>query len=855
MKSMHQQRRKQTLNWVFTATALAAIAACGGSDGGTEPQGPANQAPTVSIAAPAASFVEGTAIAISATAADADGTVAKVEFFNGDTKIGEDTSAPFELTWAGAPVGAHSITARATDNAGAIANSSSLAITVTATPAPPANDPPTVAITAPANNAKPNAPATLTLAASAADTDGTVASVTFYRIDPLAPVYDNTTQVGDIDTTAPFEQSTGALAAGTYTFVARATDNTGAVATSATVQVVVNALPTVSFDSPAANAVVQTGANVTLRATAADADGSVASLEFFDGATLLGAGARVGVTNEYTFAWNNVPAGPKSLTARATDNDGATQTTASVALNSNGQPTVTLDAPTAGANAPTTLALAAAASDADGTIASVQFFNGAALLGAGTYDAGTQRWRLSVPIAAAGTYNITARATDDNGGTADTASQSVTIAANVPPAVSLTSATSFDLPAAVTFAATATDSDGIAKVEFYNGATKLGEDATEPYTFTWAGATAGTYTITAQAIDTVGSTTTSTAQSVTVNPDTAAMWTTLTAAQKGGIAVDPNLPTENVAVDAVKVMTALGVNRIIPSFNPAMGFAAKRLADFIPAAGATLACPGGGTVTGSADAGGIRQLNYNNCVIDGFTFYGGAGMAAYLHIDTQTAAPPAVHPDPWCVGTYSATAPAGYRCQINSSVDYFPATDRLDITGLRVTGNGAPEPGGEAYPRNAYVVTNVDCAGAGASRTCLSSVGAHLWGTNVSWAGWTAGALLPPDAEHATDDAYVVNGTWRSVYGGTPASSNIRFEGMTNISGRAIVYGSNGYSVVTRLAPTGSGGTRTEKLSVVRTVTAVDPGFPAIGVGTTGPFLVDCTVNPAQGEWVCQPTP
>lgn len=830
MESTQQHRRNLKLSWAFTATALAAVTACGGGGGSPEPETPANQAPTVSIDTPAASasFTAGTAIAITATAADADGTIAKVEFFAGDTKLGEDTTAPYEFSWTGATAGAYVIIARATDNSGAVASSASRPITVTAAPAPPPspNQPPTVSITAPANNFKPNAPATLTLAASAADPDGTIANVTFYRINPAAPVFDDTTRVGAPDTAAPFEQSTGALAAGTYTFVARATDNAGAVATSATVQVTVNALPTVSFLAPAANAVVQVGSTVTLRATASDADGSVTQLQFFNGGTLLGAGTRVTGSNEYTYTWSSFPAGPKTLTARATDNDGATQTTASLAINANGQPTVTLDVPTAGANAPTTLALAASAADADGTIASVQFFNGTTLLGAGTFDAATQRYRLSVPVTAAGTYNVTARVTDNNGGVATSASRSVTIAPNVPPTVSLTSPTTFTLPAAVTFAATAADSDGIARVEFFNGATKLGEDTTAPYTFTWAAAAAGTYSITARATDTVGSVTTSAAQSVTVNPavpDTAGMWSTLTAEQRGGITTAPNLPTENPAVDAVNVMTALGVTRYIPSFNPTIGYGARRLADFIPAAGATINCPGGGTVTATAQTGGPDILNYNNCVIDGFTFFGGAGMGSYPH--TNSSVTPAV------------------VVPIFSSVDYFRAEDRIAISGLRITGNGAPEPGGEAYPRNAIANTSVTCTGTGASRVCLTSSNAtHLWGNNISWSGWAPGTLVPPAADYATDDSYVVNGTWRSLYQGAP-SRNIRFEAMTNNSGRAIVYGSNGFSIVTRLAPVGVG---VERLSVLRTIA---------GVTDPAPSIVECTVVQAQGEWLCQLAP
>ena len=57
-------------------------------------------------------------IPLNASASDVDGTVSKVEFFDGMTKLGEVTNAPFNFLWTNAAVGSHSITARATDNRG-----------------------------------------------------------------------------------------------------------------------------------------------------------------------------------------------------------------------------------------------------------------------------------------------------------------------------------------------------------------------------------------------------------------------------------------------------------------------------------------------------------------------------------------------------------------------------------------------------------------------------------------------------------------------------------------------------------------------------------------------------------------
>lgn len=91
-----------------------------------------NSNPFVSISSPAdgTSFAEGSAIDITAVASDLDGTVDKVEFFTGSTKIGEDTSDPFNFSWSNAPVGTHQLTAKATDNGGGVTTSQAVGITV-----------------------------------------------------------------------------------------------------------------------------------------------------------------------------------------------------------------------------------------------------------------------------------------------------------------------------------------------------------------------------------------------------------------------------------------------------------------------------------------------------------------------------------------------------------------------------------------------------------------------------------------------------------------------------------------------------------------------------------------------------
>jgi len=94
-----------------------------------------------------------------------------------------------------------------------------------------------------------------------------------------------------------------------------------------TVQAVANNPPTVQITSPTNNASFTAPANVTISADADDADGSVAQVEFFDGAVSLGtdAIAPYEVTAE-------LGVGSHQLTAVATDDDGDSTTSTSVTI-------------------------------------------------------------------------------------------------------------------------------------------------------------------------------------------------------------------------------------------------------------------------------------------------------------------------------------------------------------------------------------------------------------------------------------------------------------------------------------------------------------------------------------------
>ncbi len=92
------------------------------------------QPPMVTLTSPTngAVFTAPVDITLRANATESGGTIAKVEFFQGATKLGETNSPPYALTWASVGAGQYALTAKATDNQGATTTSSAVNIRVTA---------------------------------------------------------------------------------------------------------------------------------------------------------------------------------------------------------------------------------------------------------------------------------------------------------------------------------------------------------------------------------------------------------------------------------------------------------------------------------------------------------------------------------------------------------------------------------------------------------------------------------------------------------------------------------------------------------------------------------------------------
>ncbi len=86
---------------------------------------------------PTTPIITGRNLTISAQASDQDGTVSRVDFYDGSNLLGTVTTPPYNFQWNNAPLGNHALIGTATDNMGAMRSSETVVVTVTdATPTP-----------------------------------------------------------------------------------------------------------------------------------------------------------------------------------------------------------------------------------------------------------------------------------------------------------------------------------------------------------------------------------------------------------------------------------------------------------------------------------------------------------------------------------------------------------------------------------------------------------------------------------------------------------------------------------------------------------------------------------------------
>lgn len=163
---------------------------------------------------------------------------------------------------------------------------------------------PEVALTSPANNAAFGAPASINLAATASDADGSVTNVEFFA---------DGVKVGE-DSSSPYSANWAGPSVGLHSLYAVATDNLGGSTRSATIRISVHnagGTPLARIDSPANNTVAEGPTNMLVTATAAALD-AVVNVEFFANGVLFGNDSSI----PYSAVWT-APFGAAQLTAVA----------------------------------------------------------------------------------------------------------------------------------------------------------------------------------------------------------------------------------------------------------------------------------------------------------------------------------------------------------------------------------------------------------------------------------------------------------------------------------------------------------------------------------------------------------
>jgi hypothetical protein len=487
-----------TGNVKFRVTRLAGLNAVVSAVFFDAAAGGGNIPPTASITNPTegASFTAPANLTIAAAAADTDGSVTLVEFFANGALIGSDNSLPYSFNWTNVNQGAYALTARATDDDGA--QTTSAPVNIVVNPPGGGNVPPTTAITSPTEGASFTAPASISITADAADSDGSVTLVEFFA---------NGTPIGS-DNSQPYTLNWSNVGQGTYALTARATDDDGAQTTSNPVNVVVN-----PPGGGGATAVFLT-ADSTTQGNWIGAYGGQGYAIVGD-QTSLPAYATLSTTNALSYTWHGNPGEVRALRrASGVGRVAATwyETSTTFDLNVNltdGQPHEValygLDWDTSSRSQRVDVLDAGTNAVLDSR--TMTSFNGGRYL----------VWVV--------TGNVKFRVTRLGGLNAVISAVFFDAAAgggNLPPTASITAPTegaTFTAPANISIVSNAADSDGnVTLVEFFANGALIGSDNSLPYTFDWTNVNQGTYALTARATDDDGAQTTSAPVNVTVNP-------------------------------------------------------------------------------------------------------------------------------------------------------------------------------------------------------------------------------------------------------------------------------------------------------------------------------------------------
>ncbi|MGJ8744195.1 Ig-like domain-containing protein [Polaribacter sp.] len=288
----------------------------------------------------------------------------------------------------------------------------------------PPNISPTISLTSP-GSATYNLPQSFTMQASASDVDGTISQVEFF-------INGNSVGVGVEAPSGVFTSSTQNLDLnGTYLLTAKATDNSNGVTTSNQQTIIINIPnnpPTVSITNPLNGTSFTTAQTITITANAQDFDtglgGTISQVDFYANGNLIGSDSSI----PYEANLNLTQDANINITAIATDGLGetATSTTVNIVVNlPNVNPTISITSPAINTSytSPQNVGIVVDANDSDGAIAQVDFYIDGVFL---STDA-SYPYETSYLLDTDGSFNITAIALDNEGGTATSSNVTITL--------------------------------------------------------------------------------------------------------------------------------------------------------------------------------------------------------------------------------------------------------------------------------------------------------------------------------------------------------------------------------------------------------------------------------------------
>lgn len=430
--------------------------------------------PTITLSTPASGAVYdlGSTITLQGIPSNIGVSVAWVVYYDGTTMLGFTDTAPYSFSYTPLTAGAKSLTAKAYYNNGSIATSAAKSVTINGTVIAPAS------ITVPASSATGNY--SVSWAASA------TTGVIYTLQESSDPNFGVGTITETLNAVSPVAY-TGKVS-GVYYYRVKAvktpmTDSAWATSTASTVKV-----------------------NAALAV-----NGGVATASSTGGGWLLAAvnnGDRT-ATGGVAGAWADSTPGVFPDWVQITFN--GQKTINEIDVFSLQDDFGALTPPT---STETFTKYGITAFD-------VQYWNGTAwaTVTGGSISGNNLVWKkVTIPALTTDRIRIQVNASVDGASRIVEIEAYTTNAATVTLTSPANGATYSTAPASVTLTADVVPVSGwtTSRVDFYNGSTLLGSDATAPYSFTWTNVPTGTYAVTAQAIETLGAVSVSTAATITV---------------------------------------------------------------------------------------------------------------------------------------------------------------------------------------------------------------------------------------------------------------------------------------------------------------------------------------------------